>query len=126
MRKRSRKQTNQKAMEFIERNYPILVARCAGMRISAASMDIEDVLHETILFVLADDRFEQVHSDEEFIRYFMWRLRMIVFQTVQDHKQAKNSIKKLIDSKTRAYFDEMHGLGQSDEEIKKTVEEWNT
>lgn len=87
MRKRSRKQTNQKAMEFIERNYPILVARCAGMRISAASMDIEDVLHETILFVLADDRFEQVHSDEEFVRYFMWRLRMIAFQTKQDHKQ---------------------------------------
>lgn len=44
----------------------------------------------------------------------------------ENTEEAKNSIKKLIDSKTRAYFDEMHGLGQSDEEIKKTVEEWNT
>ncbi len=87
MRKRCRKQTSRKAMELVERNYPILAARCAGKRIAAVSMDIEDVLHETILFVLSDDRFEQVHSDEEFVRYFMWRLRMIAFQTVQDHKQ---------------------------------------
>lgn len=89
MRKRSRKQkqTNPRAMEFIERNYPTLAARCAGLRISAGSMDIEDMLHETILFVLTDVRFDQVHSDEEFIRYFMWRLRMIAFQTRQDNHQ---------------------------------------
>lgn len=42
----------------------------------------------------------------------------------QNTDEAKNNLKKLISDKTRTYFDEMHGLGQNDEEIKKIVEEW--
>lgn len=40
-------------------------------------------------------------------------------------EMAGEEVRKLIEGKTRTYFDEMRKLGCSTEEIKKTVKEWN-
>lgn len=42
----------------------------------------------------------------------------------EDITQAKNTLKKLREEKTEAYFTAMNALGSSPEETKKYVEEW--
>ena len=46
-----------------------------------------DIFHDTILMVTHDLRCLNFRSDSDFIEYFQYRYRMVLYQTCADEKQ---------------------------------------
>lgn len=63
--------------------------------------------------------FEQLEKDG-----ILYSKRGSGWFVCEDTSAAKMIIKKLITDKTKDYFDALHSLGMSDEEIKNHVKEW--
>lgn len=74
----------------IGRNYERLHALCCqGKYGYFDSRDYEDIFQDTIIYVSQDPAAKDKHSDSEIISHFLYRYRMIEFQTMQDAKQLK-------------------------------------
>lgn len=49
----------------------------------------EDIFHDTICYMIQDGKANKITNDEEFIKYFVYRHRMISFQIIKDAEQLK-------------------------------------
>ena len=81
---------DKRVMSMIVRNYDKLkdlcIYRSHGL---LCSKSYEDIFHDAILFVSQDKKASLIFSEEELIRYFNYRFRMILYQTINDNKQLK-------------------------------------
>ena len=74
------------ALKLIERNYDHLRSQLHPAASSVGFLELDDIFHETILLVSTDALAAEMTDDAEFMRYFQYRMRMVVFQTTQDRK----------------------------------------
>ncbi|MBT9871983.1 hypothetical protein GPL06_03960 [Bacteroides salyersiae] len=73
--------------EAIGRNYKKLRALCyKGSRGFYGSRSYEDIFQDTVLYVIQDVG-ALGKTDSELIEYFMYRYRMIEYQTIKDSQQ---------------------------------------
>lgn len=76
--------------ERIGRNYEHLRALCYRNGVGYfGSRSYDDIFQDTVLYVCQDPESIDKHSDNDFIKHFLFRYNMIEFQTVQDAKQLK-------------------------------------
>lgn len=79
-------------MRLVERNYHRLHALCLSrIAISGQILSSDDVFHETILLVIKDRRANEISLDDEFVKYFMYRAKMVMYQTTKDNSQEKKN-----------------------------------
>lgn len=77
--------------ESIGRNYNKLHALCFRHYTGAfASQGYDDIFQDTILCVIQDPESLKCTTDEALIKHFLYRYRMIEFQTIHDAQQLKN------------------------------------
>lgn len=74
----------------IARNYNKLRALCFRQVIGYFdSRSDEDIFQDTVLYVIQDEESLKCTTDEDLIRHFLYRYRMIEFQTIRDAQQLK-------------------------------------
>lgn len=78
--------------EIIARNYYKLRALCfRQLPVCFDSRNYEDIFHDTVLYVIQDVKSTTYNTDEEIIAHFLYRYRMIEYQTIKDAQQNKNT-----------------------------------
>ena len=81
---------NSHALQVIARNYDMLRALCnSSDRGCYCSKSYEDIFQDTILYVAHDLSSFNMTRDEEVIELFLYRYKMIEFQTINDDKMMK-------------------------------------
>lgn len=81
---------NSHALQVIARNYDKLRALCnSSDRGCYCSKSYEDIFQDTILYVVHDLSSFNMTRDEEVIDLFLYRYKMIEFQTINDDKMNK-------------------------------------
>lgn len=79
-----------KVVESIGRNYERLYALCChGKHGYFDSRSYDDIFQDAIIYVCQDPAAKEILSDADLISHFVYRYRMIEFQTMQDVKQLK-------------------------------------
>ena len=80
---------NSHALQVIARNYDMLRALCnSSDRGCYCSKSYEDIFQDTILYVIQDD--SSIGLDEEgIVKHFVYRYKMMEFQTISDDKMLK-------------------------------------
>lgn len=77
-----------KIVERITRNYPAIVRQCiANTPPSRGDLTIFDIVHDTVLKIIYDPHAETITSDEEFVKYFVYRSNTVIYKEVHDKKQ---------------------------------------
>lgn len=77
-------------MVVIARNYERLKLLCDNHTHSLfCSKSYEDLFQDTILLVSHDEKASTLSSEEEIIKYFCHRFRMVEFQAINDNKLLK-------------------------------------
>lgn len=90
MRKVRKGKVNRKALDVISRNYSRLKELCNyNDRGCYCSKSYEDIFQDTILFVVHDSETFNLVTDEEIINHFLYRYKMVEFQTINDNKMLK-------------------------------------
>ena len=75
---------------IIGRNYPRLLRLCTSDTGPArGAMDDADVLQETFLLTTHDPQCAAMATEEEIIARFLFRYRLVRFQTLRDEAQCK-------------------------------------
>ena len=89
MRKLKRGKVNKKALDAISKNYSRLKELCNyNNRGCYCSKSYEDIFQDTILYVIQDDA--SIGLDEEgIVKHFVYRYKMMEFQTISDDKMLK-------------------------------------
>lgn len=78
------------ALDVIGRNYHRLKAMCnSNGRGCYCSKSYEDIFQDTILYVAHDLSSFNLTRDEEVVELFLYRFKMIEFQTINDNKELK-------------------------------------
>lgn len=78
------------ALDVIGRHYHKLKAMCNSYdRGCYCSKSYEDIFQDTILYVAHDLSSFNMTRDEEVIELFLYRFKMIEFQTINDNKTLK-------------------------------------
>lgn len=103
MRNRIRGIYDERIAKVLADNYGVLLSRC-GRAFRHGPFLLEDIVHETFLFVTTDPAAQTMLNKKALLDYFVYRFRMIAFQTVKDNR------------KMLRYAD--------DKKIKKTNEEY--
>lgn len=81
---------NSHALQVIARNYDKLRALCNRSDHGCyCSKSYEDIFQDTILYVAHDLSSFNMTRDEEVIELFLYRYKMIEFQTINDDKMMK-------------------------------------
>lgn len=89
MRKVRKGKVNQYALDVISKNYSRLKELCGyNSRGCYCSKSYEDIFQDTILFVIHDEESYN-KNEEELIKHFQYRYKMIEFQTINDNKMLK-------------------------------------
>ena len=90
MRNRCRGKYRPKVASAIDRNYGLLLRLCAVNRArDYGPVNDMDIFQETVLFVTHDDRCRDLRTDDEIVRHFVYRYRMVHYQTIKDESQHK-------------------------------------
>lgn len=90
MRKLKTGKVNKKALDIIGKNYNKLRAKCnISDRGCYCSKSYEDIFQETILYVVHDKESFAKQTEKELIEYFLYKFKMIEFQTINDDKMLK-------------------------------------
>ena len=90
MRNRCRGKYSPAVASAIIRNYARLLDLCGSKADTVrGAMDNDDVLQETFLHVTHDQQCAAVKNDEEIVAHFVFRYRMVRFQTFKDETQHK-------------------------------------
>lgn len=88
MRDRCRGRFSPEVALVIARNYDLLLRLCkVSVTCGRGSVEGMDIFHDTILMVTHDLRCLNFRSDSDFIEYFQYRYRMVLYQTCADEKQ---------------------------------------
>lgn len=75
-------------VERLKRLYPHILRRCKKQwPKSDGEITLCDIVHETILKLLSDEKAAKITDDEEFIRYFLYRTNTTIFQVQHDSKK---------------------------------------
>ena len=81
---------NSHALQVIAKNYDMLRALCNSSDHGCyCSKSYEDIFQDTILYVAHDLSSFNLTRDEEVIELFLYRYKMIEFQTINDNKMMK-------------------------------------
>lgn len=67
-------------------NYDILQRRCRRL-FRRGALDFEDVMQDTMLFVMCDTRAASIATTEELLEYYVYKFRMMVFQTIKRNRR---------------------------------------
>ena len=62
---------------------------CRGDYGDFLSRSYEDIFSDTVVFVIQDREAAVLHTDKEIIDHFIYRYRMIEYQTIKDSQQIK-------------------------------------
>lgn len=90
MRKLKTGKVNKRALDIIGKNYNKLRAMCnISDRGCYCSKSYEDIFQETILYVVHDKESFAKQTEKELIEYFLYKFKMIEFQTINDDKMLK-------------------------------------
>lgn len=75
-------------MSLMVRNYPAILRRVAmEFPRSRGDITIYDVVHGTVLKIVKDEHAATITSDEEFIKYFLYRANTVLYKEIHDKKQ---------------------------------------
>lgn len=81
---------NAHALSVIARHYDKLRALCRSDKYGCfCSKSYEDIFQDTVIYVAHDLSSFNLTSDDEVIEHFVYRYRMIEFQTINDDKMLK-------------------------------------
>lgn len=86
MRNRIKGDCDNRVAGVIADNYELLLARC-GRAFRRGPFQLEDVVHETFVFVTTDPAAQEMRNKEVLLDYFVYRFRMIAFQIMKDHRK---------------------------------------
>lgn len=86
MRNRIRGPRNERVAQIISENYQLLLIRCARA-FRRGPYSLEDVVQETAIYVMTDPRAATIVNDGEVVEYFVYKFKMVAFQTMKDHRK---------------------------------------
>ena len=87
---RNERKANTKVLLMIARLYERLSDISAKDRqINYAGLSYEDIFQDTIIKVSTDEKAAEITNDEEFVRYFLYRMKTVQYQTIKDSKRLK-------------------------------------
>lgn len=90
MRKVRKGKVSRYALDVIAKNYGRLKKLCNyNDRGCYCSKSYEDIFQDTILYVIHDKEASCINNEEEMIRHFCYRYKMIEFQTINDDKELR-------------------------------------
>lgn len=92
MKKRGDKTPLPAAMELLSRNYKRILLEVGDTARSVGFLELQDAIQETAILMTSDPAVSDVDSDEEFVRLFIYRLRMIRFRVKQDYANEKKRL----------------------------------
>lgn len=92
MRNRCKGRVYERVLRLVEDNYHQLHALCMSrIAVSGQIMSADDIFHETILLVIKDTHANDIFLNDEFVKYFMYRTNMVMYQTTKDNHQEKKN-----------------------------------
>ena len=76
-----------RAMEFLQKNYPAILKRSTeALPYLQGEWTLYDVVHDTVLLMLKDPNVLAIKDDAEFVDFFLYRQRTIVFREIHNKK----------------------------------------
>lgn len=54
-----------------------------------AGLSYEDIFQDTIIKVSTDEKAAEITNDDEFVRYFLYRMKTVQYKTIKDSKRLK-------------------------------------
>lgn len=54
-----------------------------------AGLSYEDIFQDTIIKVSTDEKAAEITNDDEFVKYFLYRMKTVQYQTIKDSKRLK-------------------------------------
>lgn len=89
-RKLKNGKVNYRVLEIIGKNYDKLKSLCNyNDRGNYCSKSYEDIFQDTIIYVAHDKDTFTMSTEEEIIEHFVFRHKMMEFQTINDDKMLK-------------------------------------
>lgn len=87
---RHERKANSKVLLMIARLYERLSDISAKDRqIFYAGLSYEDIFQDTIIKVSTDEKAEEITDDDEFVKYFLYRMKTVQYQTIRNSKRLK-------------------------------------
>ncbi len=86
MRNRIRGPRNERVAQIISENYQLLRVRCARA-FRRGPYSLEDVIQETVIYVITDPQAAAIGDDNDVIDYFVFKFKMVAFQTMRDNRK---------------------------------------
>lgn len=54
-----------------------------------AGLSYEDIFQDTIIKVSTDEKAAEITNDDEFVKYFLYRMKTVQYQIIKDSKRLK-------------------------------------
>jgi hypothetical protein len=83
------KNADRDVMLSIALMYDRLKERCASRVSQQYSYMLDDIFHDTVIYIAHDKLATGMKTDKELMLHFIYRFRMIAFQTIKDIQQLK-------------------------------------
>lgn len=82
------KKTNDcgKVLDLVRRTYPALSARIKNKWPKQGEITCTDILHDTIIRVMHDEKAQAIDNEAEFIEYFVYRANVTIYQITHNEK----------------------------------------
>lgn len=79
-------------LEQLKRLYPRILRQCKKQwPKSDGEITLCDIVHETIIKLLSDEKAAEITDDEEFVKHFLYRANTTIFQAHHDKKKQKKA-----------------------------------
>ena len=87
---RNERKANSKVLLMIAKLYERLSDISAKDRqIYYAGQSYEDIFQDTIIKVSTDEKAAEITDENEFVKYFIYRMRTVQYQTIKNSKRLK-------------------------------------
>lgn len=87
---RNERKANSKVLLMIAKMYERLSDISAKDRqIYYAGLSYEDIFQDTIIKVSTDEKAAEITDENEFVKYFIYRMRTVQYQTIKNSKRLK-------------------------------------
>lgn len=84
--------TCDKVLEQLKKLYPQILRRCKSRWPKPdGEITLYDIVHETIIKLLSDEKAAEITDDEEFVKYSLYRANTTIFQAHHDKKKQKKA-----------------------------------
>ena len=79
-------------LESLKRLYPTILLRCKSKWPKpCGDITLYDIVHDTIVKLLSDEKASTITDDEEFVKYFLYRANTTIFQATHNKKSQKKA-----------------------------------